>query len=508
MSRRAPRVTVHVDGANTWRKLMLTIALVCMMVGSGAAVARSAPYTRTFSYTGQEQVFTVPLGVSHLSVRAIGGAGATSGSAGMAPGGAGGTAATTLTVSPGARLYVEVGASGATGGGWNGGGTGPFGFAPAGGASDIRTLPGSAPTTLFSRSIVAGGGGAAGLGSGGGSGGNAAAPGVSSSDGAGGMPGTQSAGGVGGSPNGAPGALGVGGAGGSGGPHGDESAGGGGGGGLFGGGGGGGGTGAFCCGGGGGGGSSYAPGGTIGVAALDTPPSVTLVYTATPTATTDPVGAIGTTAATLPGRVIAGGAETSAHFEYGVTTAYGSSSADQSMGAAQTPVSISAAISSLQPATTYHYRLVATNANGTTASADRAFTTLPPPPGVVTLRIRIGIKGGWSATDKGLRINSLKVTGLVAGSKLKLRCRSCHVNQTSTVRHSTLKLKKLRHKLLRRGQKLTITVTRAGAIGEQLGLTVRRYGHTKAAIRHAAADPFRTTRRCLSVGSTRPRKTC
>src|SRR4051812_48945283 len=132
LSRRAPRVTVQMDGTHSSRKLMLAIALVCMIVGSGAAVARGAPYSRTFSYTGQEQVFAVPVGVNHLSVRAIGGAGATDGSVGMAPGGAGGIAATTLTVTPGARLYVEVGASSATGGGWNGGGTAPFGFSPGG----------------------------------------------------------------------------------------------------------------------------------------------------------------------------------------------------------------------------------------------------------------------------------------------------------------------------------------------------------------------------------------
>jgi predicted lipoprotein with Yx(FWY)xxD motif len=71
------------------------------------------------------------------------------------------------------------------------------------------------------------------------------------------------------------------------------------------------------------------------------------------------------------------GATTIYHFEYGTSTAYGSSvpvpDADAGSGLA-TPVSQQ--ITGLQPNTTYHYRLVSTNSvEGTGVSADRTFST-------------------------------------------------------------------------------------------------------------------------------------
>ena len=71
------------------------------------------------------------------------------------------------------------------------------------------------------------------------------------------------------------------------------------------------------------------------------------------------------------------GATTTYHFEYGTSTAYGSSvplpDADAGSGLA-TPVSQQ--ITGLQPNTIYHYRLVSTNSvEGTGVSADRTFST-------------------------------------------------------------------------------------------------------------------------------------
>jgi predicted lipoprotein with Yx(FWY)xxD motif len=88
-----------------------------------------------------------------------------------------------------------------------------------------------------------------------------------------------------------------------------------------------------------------------------------------------------------------GGAEahTTYHFEYGTSTAYGSSvpTADADAGSAlATPVSQT--VTGLQPNTTYHWRLVSTNSvEGTGFSADRTFstaeaTTTPPAGGGTT----------------------------------------------------------------------------------------------------------------------------
>ncbi|MFL5873392.1 MAG: hypothetical protein ACJ75T_07970 [Solirubrobacterales bacterium] len=73
------------------------------------------------------------------------------------------------------------------------------------------------------------------------------------------------------------------------------------------------------------------------------------------------------------------GGQTTFHFEYGLTTDYGSrvpTGADGIAGNLRTPRTFSRLVAGLQPGTTYHFRLVATNSGGTTAGADRTFTTL------------------------------------------------------------------------------------------------------------------------------------
>jgi hypothetical protein len=95
------------------------------------------------------------------------------------------------------------------------------------------------------------------------------------------------------------------------------------------------------------------------------------------------------TTATLTGTVNPEGQATSYYFQYGTTTAYASQTAMTDAGSGTTPVNASAAVSSLTPATTYHYRLVATNGSGTTLGADRTFTTdALPLPTAVTLKAR------------------------------------------------------------------------------------------------------------------------
>jgi hypothetical protein len=71
---------------------------------------------------------------------------------------------------------------------------------------------------------------------------------------------------------------------------------------------------------------------------------------------------------------------TTYRFDYGASTAYGQS-LPAAPGGALGPDGIEHAVtvdlSGLDPATRYHYRVVATNAVGTTTSADRTFTTAP-----------------------------------------------------------------------------------------------------------------------------------
>ncbi|HEY1538246.1 MAG TPA: fibronectin type III domain-containing protein [Solirubrobacteraceae bacterium] len=83
------------------------------------------------------------------------------------------------------------------------------------------------------------------------------------------------------------------------------------------------------------------------------------------------------TGATLAGTVDAHGSQTAFAFEYGTTTGFGSLSAIDSAGDANGAQQITLAIGGLLPGTTYLYRLVATNANGS-AFGDVHGVVTPP----------------------------------------------------------------------------------------------------------------------------------
>jgi len=96
-----------------------------------------------------------------------------------------------------------------------------------------------------------------------------------------------------------------------------------------------------------------------------------------PDVTTKPAFSSTRTSATLGGSITPNGLFTTYQFEYGTTIGYGSKApaAPKSIGAGANPVEVSEKIEGLQPGTTYHFRLVASNAEGTTASTDQTFTT-------------------------------------------------------------------------------------------------------------------------------------
>ena len=114
--------------------------------------------------------------------------------------------------------------------------------------------------------------------------------------------------------------------------------------------------------------------------------------TVAPAVTTSDASGMSTTRATLHGTVNPNGAATAYEFEYGATTVYGASTGATSVGSGSADVGVSEDLSALSPATTYHYRLVATSVAGTTRGDDHSFTTpaaVPIAPEVET----------WSASD-------------------------------------------------------------------------------------------------------------
>jgi hypothetical protein len=87
------------------------------------------------------------------------------------------------------------------------------------------------------------------------------------------------------------------------------------------------------------------------------------------------------TSAYVNAQVVAAGSDTSVHFEYGTDGSYETVLPEIDLGNKATPFTPSFAIDGLTPGTTYHYRVVATNEDGTTEGPDRTFTTYPTPPG-------------------------------------------------------------------------------------------------------------------------------
>lgn len=106
-----------------------------------------------------------------------------------------------------------------------------------------------------------------------------------------------------------------------------------------------------------------------------------------PTASTGTVGEVTRSSAVVSGSVNPVGWETTYHFEYGTSPGYGASwpTVPVDMGAFNGPQPVLVALENLQPDTTYHYRLVATNPGGTAYGSDQAFTTSSYPVSVIQI---------------------------------------------------------------------------------------------------------------------------
>lgn len=178
--------------------MRLRAIIVGLATASGILVAAQPALAQStvFEYTGAAQTFTVPTGVTRISVVVCGAQGRDV--AEGRSGGRGGCATALLTVIPGETLHVNVGGQGGfpgmgTGGsgGWNGGApgggsTGVFGLASGGGGGGGASDVSRAGTRL----VVGGGGGGGGVdgyeanlgGVGGSGGGDRAAPAVRSEE--------------------------------------------------------------------------------------------------------------------------------------------------------------------------------------------------------------------------------------------------------------------------------------------------------------------------------------
>ncbi|MEP0708021.1 MAG: choice-of-anchor D domain-containing protein [Parvibaculum sp.] len=97
-----------------------------------------------------------------------------------------------------------------------------------------------------------------------------------------------------------------------------------------------------------------------------------------PTVTTDAATLVTSSSVQLNATVSGNGATTTGSFEFGTTTAYGTTLAT-TLNDSGDDVAVALAHGGLTPGTTYHYRMVATNSQGTTNGDDATFTTLAAP---------------------------------------------------------------------------------------------------------------------------------
>jgi hypothetical protein len=103
-----------------------------------------------------------------------------------------------------------------------------------------------------------------------------------------------------------------------------------------------------------------------------------IVQTTGPTIADAWTASVVRTEATIRARINPRGAATTYRFEWGLDSSYGSSTAEFPVGSDEALHAVTRTLTGLQPDTTYHWRVVATNPSGVTVGADGTFTTYAP----------------------------------------------------------------------------------------------------------------------------------
>jgi len=109
-----------------------------------------------------------------------------------------------------------------------------------------------------------------------------------------------------------------------------------------------------------------------------------MAATTPPAATTGSPSLISGSSAVLNASVNPNGTTTTYAFQYGPTTNYGLQTATTSAGSGTASAAVHVTVTGLISDTPYHFRVVATSANGSTPGADVTFTTGKTPPTAAT----------------------------------------------------------------------------------------------------------------------------
>ncbi len=112
---------------------------------------------------------------------------------------------------------------------------------------------------------------------------------------------------------------------------------------------------------------------------LALPAQSALAATSVPAVSTGSSSNVTYSSVILYGNVNARGLATNYVFQYGTTSGYGGQTPLAPAGNGTISIKLSQSVSGLQPGTTYHYRIVATNSAGTANGNDRTFNTAAVP---------------------------------------------------------------------------------------------------------------------------------
>lgn len=157
--------------------------------------------------------------------------------------------------------------------------------------------------------------------------------------------------------------------------------------------------------------------------------------------------------ATVAGQINPNARATTWHVEFGPTSSYGSQTPTQSLTPGVAAVPVTAVLSGLATHTVVHYRFVASNADGTTSSADATLTTSAPPltPTLLSRFAGVGIIRRTLTASKAGRV------------AVSIACPSSARGACSGTLAMTVKVKVPSKKKSKRKKPKTVTITLAHA---------------------------------------------
>ena len=182
-------------------------------------------------------------------------------------------------------------------------------------------------------------------------------------------------------------------------------------------------------------------------------------------ATTSPASDVTPTGGALHAHVAPNGSAASYHFEYGTSTAYGTSTPERALAEGTPALDVSEPLSGLAAGTAYHARVVVTGPGGGASGDDVAFTTAAAltTPIPITITRTVPAPTPKPAT-RPCTVPSVKAGSTVLAAITKIAKAGCKLGSTT----------KARSKKVRKGRVIRITIKARTKTTKSVGLVVSR----------------------------------